>query len=40
MRGKVIASGTQINFKEFENIGILCVSVSYVSGLISGINKF
>ena len=40
MRGKVIASGTQIIFKEFENVEILCVSVSYVSELISGINKF
>jgi hypothetical protein len=40
MRGKVIASGTQIIFKEFENVGILCVSASYVSELISGIYKF
>ena len=40
MRGKVIASGALIIFKEFENVEILCISVSYVSKLISGINKF
>ena len=40
MLGKVIASGTKIIYKEVENGEILCVSASYVSELISGINKF
>jgi hypothetical protein len=40
MRGKVIASGTQINFKEFENVGILCVSVFYEVIMIRGFAKF
>ena len=40
MRGKVIASGTQINFKEFEMVKMSCVSASSEMIPIRGLAKY
>ena len=40
MRGKVIASGTQIIIKEFEMVKMFCVSVFYEVIMVRGFAKF